>query len=114
MSETHTENNDGIKQDADFEVKDFVTNGWKHIRNFTSKHPTITASAVSAVVSWKLSKRHTIKKVAEELYDQTYNFGYLAGELQLQNTILLDFINENNLGDQVREFIREHVTVETT
>jgi hypothetical protein len=110
MSETQ---NDSIKQDPVYKIEDTVKGGWKRVRRFAKDHPTITASAVSAVVSWKLSKRHTIKKVAEELYDQTYNWGYVAGELQMQNAVLLDFINVNGLGDQVREFIREHVTVET-
>jgi len=113
MSESQNEQNDGLKQDPAIKIEDTVKDGWKRVKRFVKDHPTITTSAVSAVVSWKLSKRHTIKKVTEELYDQTYNFGYLAGELQMQNAILLDFINVNGLGDQVREYIREHVTVET-
>lgn len=113
MSETQTDQNDGLKQDPAIKIEDAAKDGWKRIKRFVKAHPTITASAVSAVVSWKLSKRHTIKKVVEELYDQTYDWGYKAGELEMQNAILLDFINVNGLGDQVREYIREHVTVET-
>jgi hypothetical protein len=112
MSEQN-DKNDGIK-DPGITFEYTIKDGWKRISRFVKKHPTISTSVVTGVISWKMSKRHTIKKVAEELYDQTYNFGHMAGELQMQNAVLLDFINENNLGDQVREFIREHITIERT
>lgn len=108
-----SDQNDGIEQDRIYKIEDTVTDAWKRIKRFANEHPTISASVVTGVISWKMSKRHTIKKVAGEVTELAYQWGNEAGILELQNTVLLDFINENNLGDQVREFIQEHVTVET-
>jgi hypothetical protein len=93
-----------------------IKNGYARVKRFVEEHPTVSACTATAVVSWKMSKRHTLKGFGDDigkLTELVYQWGNENGVLQLQNTVLLDFINENGLGDQVREFIQEHVAVET-
>lgn len=108
-----SDQNDGIEQDRIYKSEDVVKDAWQRVKLFVNEHPTVSASVVTGVISWKISKRHTLKKVTGEVTALAYQWGNEAGVLELQNTVLLDFINEKNLGDEVREFIREHVTVET-
>lgn len=110
-----SEQNQQDEQDLAIKIEVAVKDGWKRIKRFASEHPTVTASVVTGVISWKMGKRRAVKQLGDEigqLAEMVYEYGTEAGALELQNVVLLDFINENNLGDQVREFIREHVTVE--
>jgi hypothetical protein len=108
MSETQNDQNDGIKQDRIYKIEDTIKDGWKRVRRFVNDHPTISASAATAVISWKISKRHTLNKFGEDVSkvaEMIYELGSETGTLKVERDILLDFIHTNDLNDEVREFV---------
>lgn len=101
-----SDQNDGIEQDRVYKSEDALKNGWKRVKRFVNEHPTISASVVTGVISWKLSKRHTLKKVYQEVGPMVYNYGTEAGTLEAQRDILLDFIAANGLKGQAIEYVQ--------
>jgi hypothetical protein len=74
-------------------------------KQFAQDHPTLVACAATGIVSWKISHDATLKGVLNAVYEQTYTAGYDVGALEVQNSILLDFINSRGLGDEVRQYV---------
>lgn len=76
------------------------------VKQFVDNHPTFVACSVTAVVAVVVTRKIDTRIYREFIYEAGRENGVLA----LQNGVLFGFINENNLDDQVREYIR-NITV---
>lgn len=77
-------------------------------KQFAKNHHTTVACAATAIVSWKMSKSVTTRSFAneiEELTELVYGWGRENGVLMLQNRVMLDFINLNDMGENLKDHI---------
>jgi ribonuclease HII len=81
----------------------------REAKEFAQKHPTLVSCTATALVVAKFTHDRNVKAFAEILYAKGYAYGELEAfteALQLQNTVLIEFVTENALEDDVREFIK--------
>jgi hypothetical protein len=86
---------------------DQVRKAAQKTKRFAQEHQTITACAVTAVVSWKMSKAVTMRHVGEQLSDAielTYEFGKETGVLRANEDHYWDFLASMGLVDKWIEF----------
>lgn len=74
-------------------------------KQFAKKHPTLVACTVTGLASWAVSRDITTRAVLKDTAGLMYVAGYDVGTLEQQRNILLDFINEKGLGDELRGFV---------
>jgi ABC-type enterochelin transport system permease subunit len=89
---------------------DQIRNAAAKTKKFAQEHPTLSACAVTAVVSWKMSKATTLRGLGEEIgsaLELTYQFGHDAGMMQVALDDHLAFLSQMNLTDQWVEYITE-------
>ncbi|MEO7398590.1 MAG: hypothetical protein ABIW84_08505 [Ilumatobacteraceae bacterium] len=75
-------------------------------KRFVKKHQTLVACAATAIIVRKITYAATLKGAIQGSTDVVYRVGLENGAVTLQRDVLLDFINQNNYDEDVREFIR--------
>lgn len=74
-------------------------------KKFIKEHPTLTACAVTAVVASKLTYNVTTDRIVDQIAEYFYEVGHESGILLAENTILREFVNENELADELRQYL---------
>lgn len=72
---------------------------------FVRRHPILTAGGIGAAVGYKFGYSNAIKNVMEEAAELSYRWGNENGVLAVQNGVMLDFINQQGLADEMRQFL---------
>lgn len=86
----------------------------RQAKQFAREHTTLVACAATAAVTYKVTRGTVLKQALEDyseiLYEKGREMGALeqfAETLAMQNGVLLEFVNEQGLADDVREFVKE-------
>lgn len=74
-------------------------------KQFAQKHPTLVACVATAVVTHKMTHAADLNRMTESIADEAYEWGRENGVLTLQNAVMLDFINQRQLGGDLQRFI---------
>lgn len=75
------------------------------VNQFIEKHPTLVACALTAVVTHKITYTRTLNGAIMGMTKGIYEWGTQDGVLLMQRNVLLGFINERGLDDEVRGYI---------
>lgn len=75
-------------------------------RTFVQKHQTTVACTATALITWKLTKNATLRSVLNETTEMAYKWGNDNGVLEVQNLVLMAFVDEKGLKD---EFLKEFI-----
>lgn len=86
-------------------TQDKENNMFRRTVQFVKLHPILTAGAVGAAVGYKFGYDNAIKNVLEEAAELSYRWGNENGVLAVQNGVMLDFINQQGLSDEMRQFL---------
>lgn len=78
--------------------------GISKTKQFVKDHPTLTACAITAAISWKMSHNATLKAVLSETTPMSYNWGKYAGQLELSNLTHTEFLESKGLMDEFTDF----------
>lgn len=70
-------------------------------RLFAQRHHTLVACTATGIITWKVTRSSTFKEVS----DYVYAIEMQNEHLLLQNRVMLDFINERNLGEELQNHI---------
>lgn len=70
-------------------------------RQFVRKHPTFVACVATGLISAKLSREITMNDIVERTSKVLYAAGYENGTLEMQRNILLDFVQEKGLLEEL-------------
>jgi hypothetical protein len=75
-------------------------------RTFVAQHQTSTACAVTAIITWKITRdsaptRSDFDKIVRQVMDLTEQNRLL----QLHSGVILDFVNSKNLKDELLTFV---------
>lgn len=74
-------------------------------KQFVQKHPTSTACAMTALVTWKFTKDATLKGVLEETTALAYQWGREAGTMRIALDEAYNFIKSEDLTDAFVEYV---------
>lgn len=109
---------------------DDVKTAYGKTKQFVKKHPTATACALTAVVSWRMSHNHTLNALGEDVagvvekwaglkseldsvVDLSYQWGQKAGQLEVLLDEAYNFIKEQGLESEFVDFANIPVLVDT-
>lgn len=95
---------------------DNVRNRIKRAAQFAERHHTLVACTATGIITWKVTRSATFKEafrevsayvdaIEKEASDYVYEVGRENGRLLLQNRVMLDFINERRLDEDLKEHI---------
>lgn len=79
---------------------------FRKTQQFVKDHPTLTGCAVGIAVGYKFGHRNAIRGVLDLTNELAYHWGRENGILAVQNGVMLDFINQRGMADEMREFLR--------
>jgi hypothetical protein len=101
-----------------------VRNAATRTKQFASEHPTLTACAVTGLVSWKLGRNAGIKALGSEIAETldkfveidsainlTYTWGLRAGQCEVLLDEAYNFIREQGLESEFVEFAQMPLAV---
>lgn len=69
-------------------------------KKFVKDHPTLTACIVTAVVTSRLSYDVACKDILNDVYDQTYQWGHQAGQMEVHLLEAYEFIDDKGLFEE--------------
>lgn len=79
-------------------------------RKFVNEHRTLTACAITAVitskVTYSITTEHCVEKVTAYVTEAEQMKSALS-VVTLQRDVLLDFVNDNDMKDEVINYIRD-------
>lgn len=84
---------------------DNVRNRIKRAAQFAERHHMLVACTATGIITWKVTRSATFKEAFNEISDYVYAIEQENGHLILQNRVMLDFINERQLGEDLKEHI---------
>ena len=76
-------------------------------RQFVSDHPTVTACAITGIVSYRVGRNVSISKVGKqvaEITEMTYQLGFKTGQCEVLLEDAYQFIKEQGLESEFVEF----------
>jgi hypothetical protein len=74
-------------------------------KEFAQRHHTLVACTATGIITWRISHNVTLNGVYEEAGAYVYEIGRENGHLMLQNRVMLDFINQREMGEELRNHL---------